>query len=229
MPSKNAYRNFVYLLFAFMLSYPVFLSEGLVGKGIELILGLAVLGLGLWMTSSHRRRIQNAGLVGGVVFVLWVFEIAHPAEVRLAVGRLLIQTLFFGRVIFLVASHVFFSPAVSPSNRLYGAVAVYMLTSAFFANLYFLVNLIQPGSFSCGSALCEAGIEASFRAGAHLYFSLVTLTSVGYGDILPIRPFSSMLSSLEALAGQLYVAIVVARLVGIHLMDAHHQSLGPQP
>jgi hypothetical protein len=52
-----------------------------------------------------------------------------------------------------------------------------------------------------------------------LYYSFVTLTTLGFGDIVPTTSLAGMLSSLEAIVGQLYVAIVIARLVGIHLMD----------
>lgn len=219
MLSKNAYRNFLILQFAFMVSYPLFLSEGAIGKGIELLLGMAVLSLGLFMTSSKRHRMTWALLVGLLMFLLWLSEVFHPEIKGLMLTRVSVLTLFFSRVMYVVARHVFVSPEVSTSNRLYGAVAVYMLASAFFANIYLLLNLVQPGSFTCASALCDGGIDASFRAGGHLYYSLVTLTTVGYGDITPIKPFSAMVSSMEALVGQLYVAIVVARLVGLHLLE----------
>jgi hypothetical protein len=53
-----------------------------------------------------------------------------------------------------------------------------------------------------------------------LYFSLITLATVGYGDITPTQPIPAMVSAMEALLGQMYIGIVIARLVGLHLLEA---------
>ena len=64
-----------------------------------------------------------------------------------------------------------------------------------------------------------------------LYFSFATLTTLGYGDILPTSPISRMLASMEAITGQLYLAVLVARLVGMHLVYSmdHEQARSGEP
>jgi len=93
-------------------------------------------------------------------------------------------------------------------QRIEGAVAAYVLIGVIWANAYELVALSLPGAF--------AGTRAA-GATLHdfLFFSFVTLTTVGYGDITPVAPLARSLANVEALIGQLYPAILLARLVSL--------------
>jgi len=95
------------------------------------------------------------------------------------------------------------------SGRLYVSVSLYFLLGLGWFALYSLLNTIQPGSFA------EAGLALTGRAPPSkiLYFSLATLTTLGYGDIVAVKPAARMAATLEAASGVLYVAITVARLV----------------
>jgi hypothetical protein len=94
-------------------------------------------------------------------------------------------------------------------GRILVSVSLYFLLGLTWFALYNLINLVQPGSFA------EAGTPLTGVAhwSTMLYFSLVTLTTLGYGDIVAVRPTARMIATLEAAAGVLYVAITVARLV----------------
>jgi voltage-gated potassium channel Kch len=96
------------------------------------------------------------------------------------------------------------------SGRLYISVSLYFLMGLTWFALYNLLNLVEPGSFAEGTV----ALSSNFTWGNILYFSLATLTTLGYGDIVPIRAEARMLAALESAAGVLYVAITVARLVG---------------
>ena len=61
-------------------------------------------------------------------------------------------------------------------------------------------------------------------AGVEFYYSLVTMTTLGYGDIVPVTPAARSLTTLEAVVGQLYLAVLVARLVGLHVADSIRRS-----
>ena len=226
MIEKNSYRNFLVLQLAFMLSCPVILDEGLIGKIIEMLLGLSLLTMGIMMTNKRRKGwlAASSPFLLAAVVVLWLYGIFHPGLWGLTLLRISLFILFFMRVVFVVAQHVFLSPRVSTSNRLYGAMSVYVMISAFFANLFQLLNILHPDSFVCHSVLCPDGVDAAFGMGVHFYYSLATMTTVGFGDITPATPFAAMVSAMEALLGQLYVAIVVARLVGLHLLENGQQS-----
>jgi hypothetical protein len=95
-------------------------------------------------------------------------------------------------------------------GRILVSVSLYFLVGLTWFALYNLINLVQPGSFA------EAGTPLTRipHWSTMLYFSLVTLTTLGYGDIVAIKPAARMVTTLEASAGVLYIAITVARLVG---------------
>ena len=93
-------------------------------------------------------------------------------------------------------------------HRILGAIAAYLLLGVLWAYAYALVAHLRPGAFS-GPVRPEDGPRAFF------YFSFLTLTTVGYGDVLPVHPVARSLAMLEAVTGPLYLAILVARLVSL--------------
>ena len=94
-------------------------------------------------------------------------------------------------------------------HRVQGAIAAYLLLGLVWGYAYELVAALHPGAFA--SAHATAGEDRSL-----IYFSFVTLTTVGYGDITAVHPAARSLALLEALTGQLYPAILLARLVTLH-------------
>jgi len=100
------------------------------------------------------------------------------------------------------------------TNRLVGAVCVYLLLGVLWALAYAFLELLAPGSFN--------GIELAKATGWHnnwFYFSFVTLTTLGYGDITPISSAARSLAYLQAIAGQFYIAVLVAGLVSAYITD----------
>jgi hypothetical protein len=130
----------------------------------------------------------------------WVFPVPEPwvlgtslLSLVLFLFVLLGQTLRDGPVTF---------------HRIQGAVAAYLLLGVIWAHAFGLVELLRPGAFS-GPVNPADGPRSFF------YFSFVTLTTVGYGDILPVHPTARSLAALEAVVGPLYLAILIARLVSL--------------
>jgi|PlaIllAssembly_1097288.scaffolds.fasta_scaffold54181_2 hypothetical protein len=100
------------------------------------------------------------------------------------------------------------------AHRVRGAVAAYLLISVLFGKAYALINYLIPGAFNMALPVTlspEEGGQAFF------YFSIVTLTTVGYGDITAVAPAARSLVMAEALIGQLYPAILLARLVTLEI------------
>src|SRR5258705_8710784 len=104
-------------------------------------------------------------------------------------------------------------------NRIMGAIGFYLLIGIIFTQSYRLLAAFVDNAFAIG------GIPAGFAAiGPKLsYFSFITLTSTGYGDITPLHPYARSLATLEALAGNLFLVVLVARLVGLEIDWLHHQ------
>ena len=90
-------------------------------------------------------------------------------------------------------------------EMMYGLVAVYLQIALLFAILYDGIELFAPGSFSAGADVMPLGPED------FTYFSLITLTTVGYGDIYPIHPLARILVTFEAVTGVLFIGLSMAR------------------
>src|SRR5208337_3997335 len=88
------------------------------------------------------------------------------------------------------------------SYRVQGAIAVYLLFGAGWAHAYHITAMLHPGSFN--------GIGEMPTALDWAYYSYITLSTVGYGDITPVLPIARVLSMGEALTGQLYLAVLIA-------------------
>jgi voltage-gated potassium channel Kch len=110
------------------------------------------------------------------------------------------------------------------AHRIQGAVAAYLLLSILFAVGFSLLEIIRPGSFQGqNQAQIQDGINRSFY-----YFSVVTLTTTGYGDITAVSPYARTLVMMEALIGQLYPAILIARLVSLHVETKREKRGNPE-
>ena len=105
------------------------------------------------------------------------------------------------------------STDVVGANVIFGALSVYILIGVLFALLYGSLELFSPGSFS--GILVERMANTN-RTSGFVYYSFVTLTTLGYGDILPLHPIARVLSILEAMFGVTYMAVLLARFVSMY-------------
>lgn len=99
------------------------------------------------------------------------------------------------------------------ADKLHGAMAIFIILAFLWAEVYVLVENLQPGSFSFAT---EKNVGDPWRYYDLLFFSFTSLTTTGYGDITPISPFTHMLSVLEQLVGVFLVAVLIARLAGLY-------------
>lgn len=108
------------------------------------------------------------------------------------------------------------------TNRLVGAICVYLLLGVIWAMTYTLIELLTPGSFSGFTPMQDEGWDSEW-----LYFSFVTMTTLGYGDVLPVSAIARVFAYMQAVFGQFYVAMLVAGLVSAYISD--RQSRGNDP
>jgi hypothetical protein len=101
--------------------------------------------------------------------------------------------------------------------RLMGAIAVFLLFGVGWSHAYHLTALLHPGSFNEPAGEVPSVLDWA-------YFSFITLTTVGYGDITPVKPIARTLAMGEALTGQLYLAVLVARLVAMEVISWQEKS-----
>jgi hypothetical protein len=121
-----------------------------------------------------------------------------------------------------------FAQRVVRVDDVLGAVCGYLLAAGAWSNLFMLIEIFLPGSFSVGPGFGAGGDTWPGRIAVLNYVSLGALTSLGSGAVVPVRPPVTMLTTLEAVFGQFYIAVVVAQLVGARLSQAPQRNSSPQ-
>ncbi len=202
---------FLLLLAAMLLEIllvPVIYASSAGVAGARAVTGI-VLVAALFTIGARRGPI----VLLGATLAGHVLEFVHP-EAAIQILAATVRVAFLAYVGVAVIARVLRERNVT-YDTLAGAACGYMLIGLTFGNLLYVYELIQPGSFTIPATFSAA---ASFEVReVLLYFSFVTLTTVGYGDVLPANPGAGGLAVAEAIIGQLYLAVTVARLVGLHL------------
>lgn len=219
MPMKN---NFSYLLAAlliFLIGVPVTIDLHLFSAGIIRAIGFsALLAIGLWSQRSSGRSF-SAAVAFVIVGIVLNMLFAYNSQVVFLYGSTLAMLAF----LFLATGKAMRQIAIGnnlSANRIIGAVCVYLMLGVIWALCYALLETIVPGSFE---GIAEHAASASWNPD-WVYFSFVTLTTLGYGDILPQTFSARTLSYFEAIVGQFYLAVLVAGLVGAYLSEKQGQA-----
>lgn len=137
----------------------------------------------------------------------------------------LLAIAFITLVIIFMLDFLFHTKQVD-ANMICASLCVYLLIGIAWSSLYSLCEVILPGSFIY--AYAGEGEQAGMVFGDEIpiYYSFVTLTTLGYGDMVPVSPPARILAVLEATVGQIYLTVLVARLVGLHIAHVTTRSSG---
>lgn len=164
---------------------------------------------GVAISWGQRWQFLLAGFVGSAALtVRWMAWFTPTTTLQLWAD---VWTLVAILVVALVLLAQVFRQGAVTSYRIQGAIAVYLAFGMGWAHAYHITELLHPGSFSPEGAMSNVG--------DWVYYSFVTLSTVGYGDITAIRPIARSLSIGEALTGQLYLAVLIARLVAMEVVS----------
>jgi voltage-gated potassium channel len=106
------------------------------------------------------------------------------------------------------------------SDAIFGAVCGYLLLGIIWSLMYSAVETASPGSFAMPASTDADGVPVRLDRGTLSYYSFITLATVGYGDVTPTTPLARTLAWMEAVAGQFYLAVLVAGLVGFKVTQA---------
>ena len=127
-----------------------------------------------------------------------------------------VYAIYLGIAAWLIMRDIFFSSEVT-IDTVFGGICVYLLVGFLWSLFYGVVQYLDTNAFS--QSLTPEGFYST-----SIYLSFTTLTTLGYGDILPVNPFAMMLTNLEAIIGQMYPAIFIAILVGAYLSQRNNQE-----
>jgi voltage-gated potassium channel len=162
--------------------------------------------------ATARTHLQRWSTVGMAVLMVGLGYVASFEDNRAAlVVANLAAIVFFLMMIFLISRALFVQQTGVTGETIWAAINVYVLFGLLFSFIYALVEVIHPGAYQ-GNLLGEGDDLAR----TFLYYSFVTMTTLGYGDITPKIQVAATLAYVQALIGQLYVAILIARLVSLY-------------
>jgi hypothetical protein len=173
-----------------------------------------------------RAYVLGLGLPAVLFAALHAVFISDPLDIL----RHMFGIGFLIYVIAVILRHIFRVQAVT-FNTVCSSLCIYLLLGVVWALAYSILYLLDPHAIH--SNVAEDAATFSLRIGKGepttvLYFSFVTLTTLGYGDIIPVSPTARALASTEAITGQLFLTVLVARLVGLHIVHSLAQQ-DPEP
>lgn len=203
--------RFVYLIVAIisLIAVAPFL-QGYVGIRLLVDAFFTVIFLAAIFSISQKKQYMAFGVVLALptIVSLWATYFVVSDAVFI-VGRIF-GILFFGFAIVQILQFIFRARDVT-KDVIFAAIVVYLLIAMMWSFIYGLLEVLQPGSFN----IPAAHIHESRRL--FMYFSFVTITTLGYGDITPLAERATSFAILEAFIGQIYLVVVVAWLVGMHV------------
>lgn len=178
---------------------------------------LVTLTVAVW--SIHVKRSWYRTRLGFIaaIFIIAVLGV-FLNKAGLHYAYLVIMLVFFGLTAGLAARQVLFTGAID-GNKILGAICIYLLLGLIWAVAYLLIAQIIPNAFNGQTAVPWYDNFPDF-----VYFSFVSLTTLGFGDISPAVPVTRFLVYMEAVVGQFYIAILVASLVGVRISSIQQEK-----
>ena len=193
------------LLSLFIFVFVPTLSGGRAGEIFIKVVYTTMLLTGILSVAKNKTLVVAISLFAFVsVFVSWLSRVNPSKSILIANDLSIILFTFFFATAILIKT---FQPGDITFHRIIGSIVVYLSVGMIFASTFRVIYLLHgPVSFN---GLQEGNLKE------FLYFSFTTLTTVGYGDITPVHPLARSFANCESLVGQLYPAILIARLVSM--------------
>ena len=207
-------NNFSYLLVAlliFIIGLPITLDLELVSPQVSRALGVTcLLAIGIWSLRGAG-WLFSAGMLLVIVGIIFNGLAVARNNDALHIVAMLTLFIFLLLATYTAMRQVAVGNDINP-NRIVGAICIYLLLGVMWSIAYGVIEYLQPGSFKGLTEAAEPAWNTDW-----VYYSFVTITTLGYGDITPLTQTARSLSFAEAIVGQFYIAVLVAGLVSAYI------------
>lgn len=215
-----SHQNWIYLFHALiilLISYP-YIEKTESIKALWLLSffnSLVVLAI-IYEVSFSKIEFGIALLIGIPIFILYWF----PGSSTIKFIQILLHTLLYLYAIFMILT-VIIPQVTATAKTIFGTISLYILIGLCWANIYQIIAHFKPDAF----------VFSDFRAAQtldwsdYLYYSFVTLTTLGYGDIIPVAPQARSAAILEAMTGVLFIAVMVSKTIGLYVGELRSRKI----
>jgi voltage-gated potassium channel len=213
---EHGFRNLLFFLLLYIVGSPFLVPYPSLAVLAHLSLSVALFAAVYAVSREKNQRSVAISLLLPLLLLYWlgIYDIISFSRV----GAYLLFTVYYGLLVYLFVSQIRNAKRVS-ANVLYATFSLYLIIGLFWGSLYALVYQFSPGAYSGVLLENTQNVNHTFN-----YFSFVTLTTLGYGDITPQIPGAASLCQMEAIVGQFFTAVVVAWLMGMYLFDSKNQK-----
>ncbi|NEE04730.1 ion channel [Phytoactinopolyspora halotolerans] len=178
--------------------------------GLYMLLYAAMIFFGIRLVRHERQPLSIVATVG-IAFVAFGTWFSFDQEHRTAtLGMLVSLTVFMLMLVIALTMFIFRRSHAAGVDLVLAAVTVYLLHGGLFGAAYSVMEILHPGSFADPTT---PGASPTWRQ--LVYYSYVTMSTVGYGEVLPLTAWARSLAAFQAVAGTLFLTVAVARLVSI--------------
>ena len=207
----NGFRTLLFFLLLYIMGAPFLEPYPSLAVLAHISLSMALFAAVYTVHKQNKKRSTAIALLIPLIILYWLGIYDIIAFSRL--GGILLFTAYYGLLVYSFVAQIKRAHRVD-INVLYATFSLYLIIGLFWGSLYMLLDQLHPGSYE-GVLLANP----QYMDHAFNYFSFVTLTTLGYGDITPQTAGAASLCHMEAIVGQFFTAVVVAWLVGIFVSE----------
>ena len=167
---------------------------------------VALLASGVYLSSVNRRRMIATAVVAVLNVAIGIPWVLSGGDVMwLALTSYILLIIFQAMIVVVLVEYIFVTDTVN-RDVIFSASTIYLILGNAFTALYMIIHTLDPDAF------VSTTLDTPLPWQHMIYFSYSTLTTLGYGDITPVSPWAQSISSLEAILGLLYIAVILGRM-----------------